>query len=105
MAGVSNGNESDYVTGLSASDKRRYLEKTEEIGDPYTYVLCEDFLPPVGSTDIFNYLVLSSSFCTAERFKAYKSLDAYKYFVSGFVSGIGCRKVGDKCVIIGKVSK
>ena len=79
--------------------------RKQEIGDPYTYVLCENFLPPVGSTDIFNYLVLSSSFCTAERFKAYKSLDAYKYFVSGFVSGIGCSKVGDKCVIIGKVSK
>jgi len=49
MAGASKGNESDYITGLSASDKQRYLEKTENIGDPYMYVLGKDFLPPVGS--------------------------------------------------------
>ena len=37
-------------------------------------------------TQPFNYLVLSTSFCTSEQFKVYKNMDAYKYFLSGFVS-------------------
>ena len=61
-------------------------------------------LPPVRSTDIFNYLVLSTSFCTSERFKAYKSMDAYKYFLSGFVSSVAARKVEKKYVVLGQVS-
>ena len=44
---------SKYAEQLSVSDKRRYLEKIEEIGDPYSYeprILQADFLPPVRST-------------------------------------------------------
>ena len=95
------------VYRISISDKRRYLEKTKEIGDPYGYslsALSQDELPPVGSTDIFNYLVLSTSFCTSERFKAYKSMDAYKYFLSGFVGYVAARKVEKKYVVLGQVS-
>ena len=96
-----------YTKSLSISDKRRYLEKTKDIGDPYSYplsMLNQEELPPVRSTDIFNYLVLSTSFCTSNRFKAYKSLDAYKFFVSGFISSVGGRKVEDKYVVLGQVS-
>ena len=80
---------SKYAEELTISDKRRCLEKVEGTGDPYLYeshTLQADFLPPVRSTDIHNYLVLSTSFCTGERFKACKSMDSYKYFASGFVS-------------------
>ena len=105
---IGNGGEFvQYTENLSISDKRRYLEKTKEIGDPYGYplsALSQDDLPPVRSTDIFNYLVLSTSFCTSERFKAYKSLDAYKYFLSGFVSSVAARKVEKKYVVLGQVS-
>ena len=52
---------------------------------------------------IFNYLVLSTSFCTSERFKAYKGMDAYKYFLSGFVSSVAARKV-EKKYVVGQVS-
>ena len=38
--------------------------------------------PPVHCTDIFDYLVLTRSFCTTERFK---SIEAYKYFENGSV--------------------
>ena len=41
---------SKYAEQLSISDKRRYLEKVQDIGDPYIYELCTlqaDFLPPV----------------------------------------------------------
>ena len=98
----------DYVKKLSIADKRRYLEKTKDIGDPYAYTLStldQEDLPPVMSFDIFNYLVLTTSFCTSERFKAYKSLDAYKYFISGFVSSVAAKRVGEHYVVVGKVSQ
>jgi len=41
-------------------------------------------LGPLTFLTAWCYLV--ASFCTAERFKAYKSLDAYKYFVSLLVA-------------------
>ena len=91
----------------SQSDKWRYLEKTREIEDPYGHslsVLSQDDLPPVKSTDIFNYLVLSTNFCTSEKFKAYKSMDAYKYFLSGFVSSAAAREVEKKYVVVGQAS-
>ena len=99
---------SKYTRTLAISNKRRYLEKISGIEvDPY-YILCselsDEVLPPVGCTDMFNYLVLGTSFCTTERFKAFKSLDAYKYFESGFVSSVGAKKIGKKVVTTGKVS-
>lgn len=103
---VSSQSVSRYVNSLSISDKRRYLEKTEDIGDPYCFDVdsLDENLPPVRSTDIFNYLVLSTSFCTSDRFKAYKSMDAYKFFASGFVNSVAAIRVGEKFVVIGKVS-
>ena len=61
---------SGYFDGLSVSDKGRYY-----IGDPYCYSFNSssgEDLPAIRSHDIFNYLVLSTSFCTLDRFKAYK---------------------------------
>ena len=59
-------------------------------------------LPPVLSTDIFNHLVLTS-FCTPDRFTAYKSLDAYEYFASGFGNSVGGRLLGDNFIVVGMV--
>ena len=98
----------DYIKELSVAYKRRYLEKTEDIGNPYAYALStldQEELPPVRSPDIFNYLVLSTSFCTSDRFKAYKSMDAYKYFISGFVSSVAAKRIGEHYVVVGKVSQ
>ena len=97
---------SKYAEELIISDKRIYLEKIEGTGDPYLYeshTLQADFLPPVRSTDIHNYLVLSTSFCMGERFKAYKSMDSYKNFASGFVSKVGGRIVGSYFIVVGNV--
>ena len=57
-----------------------------------------DVLPPVQCTDIFNYLVLGTSFCSTERFKAFKSMDAYKYFecARGFVLSVAAKKIDKK---------
>ena len=96
----------DHSADLSVSDRRRYLEKTKDIGNPYLFAdsaFSDDSLPPMLSTDIFNYLVLTTSFCTPGRFKAYKSLDAYKYFTSGFVNSVAGRLLGDNFVVVGKV--
>ena len=95
-----------YADTLNISDRRRYLEKTKDIGDPYAYSthdLNNDILPPVRTTDIFNYLVLMTSFYTGERFKAYKNFYSFKYFLSGFVGSVaGIRKAEDY-VVLGKV--
>ena len=80
---------SEKVNHLLVSDKRRYLEKISAIGkDPYcipSSELSKDVVPPIQCTYIFNYLVLGKTFCTMEKFKAFKSLEAYKYFECRFV--------------------
>ncbi|KAK5648187.1 hypothetical protein RI129_003079 [Pyrocoelia pectoralis] len=35
--------------------------------------------------------------------KAYKSLQAYKYFEAGFVQKVRCKRINDMVVIVGKV--
>ena len=99
---------SDYARGLAISDQRRYLEKisTCEV-DPYCIPFAElskDILPPVQCTDIFNYLVLGKSFCSSQRFKAFKSMEAYKYFECGFVNCLGTKIFSKNCVTVAKVS-
>jgi len=97
-----------YVKVLSVADKRRYLEKTNDTGDPYAYtlsILDQEDLPPVMAPDIFNYIVITTRYCTSERFKVYKSMDAYKYFINGFVSSVAARRVRKNFVVVGKVSQ
>ena len=90
---------SECAQGLSVSDKSRYIEKISGIQDPYCIVtseLSKDILPPAQCMDIFNYLVLGKSFCTSKRFKAFKSLEEYRYFECGFVNYLGSKKFGNK---------
>lgn len=99
---------SEKVNHLVVSDRRRYLEKISAIGkDPYCIPseLSKDVVPPVQCTDIFNYLVLGKSFCTTEIFKAFKSLEAYKYFECRFVEYLGGKVFNEKFVTIAKVSR
>ena len=82
------------------------MTKIANVGDPYCIPsadLSKEVIPPVTSTDIFNYLALTTSFCTSEMFKAFKSFDAYKYFMCGFVNYLGSRKIGCKIVTVAKV--
>jgi len=88
------------------SNKRKYLEKISGIQDPYLIPVSElrrDVFLPVTNIDIFNYLVLGHSFCTSQRFKAYKSLDAFKYFLCGFVNYLWSKKFDTQYAAVAKV--
>ena len=83
---------SEYCRKLDDHVKRRYLEKIAEVGvDPVT-IPDEQFnsecLPPIEATDLLSYLVLETSFYTKQQFKTYKSLEAYNFMVSGFITSI-----------------
>ena len=82
---------------LDEVSKKIYCDKLALLGgieDPYTFkkensVRHDPSLwPCVEYPDIFNYLITSKSKFTKDDSKAYKSLDAYKYVVDGWVSNI-----------------
>ena len=98
---------SEYCVKLDDSVKRRYLEKIADVAvDPVTIPdqqFDTECLPPIEAMDLLSYLVLETSFYTKEQFKAYKSLEAYNFVVSGFLTSIqGCIVAG-KHVVTGKV--
>lgn len=57
----------------------------------------------VGFFDVVNYCVNNDSSYTNDSFKSYKALDAYKYYVEGWIKEIACRKLKDGFVVITKV--
>lgn len=67
--------------------------------DPFTLNSRQDLdnsfhgVPPVTNMDIVSYLVLTHSYYSKEQMKAYKSLQSYKYFESGFVVNAGTKVV------------
>ena len=98
---------SDYAETLPDEAKKRYKEKLSIIGgvDPFLRdvgLLAERF-PSVESVDIVSYLVLRTSFVTAEQLKARKGLEAYNQFVSGWVKDVKNWKAAGKCVVTGRV--
>ena len=74
----------------------RYQVKISNINnvDPYgmdSSLFFNDYKdwPNLSYCDIYNYLINKNSNYTFCSLKAYKSLEAYNYFISGFVSQIG----------------
>ncbi|KAJ8910241.1 hypothetical protein NQ315_002565 [Exocentrus adspersus] len=81
---------------------KRYKQKLDIINGVDPFCLSDEMFsynvknfPKVTNMDIIAYLVLSKSYYTKQQMKAYKSLEAYKYFEAGFVSKCRCCKVGD----------
>ena len=99
---------SAYANSLSEEAKKRYKDKISMIGglDPYLGSLgeCADTTPPVEASDLVSYLVLQTSFLTAEQFKAHKGLESYNQFVSGWVKEVKTWKRGEKFLTTGHVS-
>jgi len=98
------------LIGLSNECKVRYIEKVQSIfeynstssQDPY--LICKEKffsvlesnskdLPNLAYPDIYHYLVHGVSAYTNEELKAYKSTEAYSYFVAGFIGNVECLKV------------
>ncbi|KAI8486972.1 hypothetical protein Bbelb_352320 [Branchiostoma belcheri] len=79
------------TASLSGVAKARYEDKVAIIGfDPHSleksaFQTDLALVPMVEYPDIINYLVLSTSWGTNEQMNAYKSMEAYKFFVSGWV--------------------
>lgn len=102
---------STYYEGLSGSLKDRYDVKITRCGgiDPYSIkkqdltIDRKDF-PEMTLLDIGNHLIYSQSPFTKKQFKAYKSMNAYKYFESGFVLCLGAKKNNDLIILKGNVS-
>ena len=99
-----------YKDRLDAVCRARYLQKLKDIGDKDPYEMRNDewstdvnLYPAITYPDIVNYLVNSCSAYSLEELKGYKSLEAYNYFVSGWVQEIKQATLEDRCVLIARV--
>lgn len=103
---------SEYCASLDADVKRRYEDKLVVIDnvDPFMFSVGDlsldlNLLPKVEMMDLVNYLILTHSFYTGQQLKAYKSLQAYKYYESGFVQEVLAKKINSNAfVVVGKVT-
>ncbi|XP_034066323.1 uncharacterized protein LOC117542638 isoform X2 [Gymnodraco acuticeps] len=50
--------------------------------------------------DITSYLVLHTSYYTASQMQTYKSLEAFNYFVCGWVNDLGTKEALNKCRLV-----
>ncbi|XP_051999340.1 uncharacterized protein LOC127655511 [Xyrauchen texanus] len=94
--------ESPYCTNFEPVSRNRYKELVNAyVGrDPFLMKMSEfsvelEDLPTVEAVDITNYLVLQTSYYTRQQMKAYKSLEAYNFFVSGWVHNLGTKRLHD----------
>ena len=104
---------SSAVAHLDPASRVRYVQKIALAGvsDPYDipsnlFVAIEKHarfddkaLPHLTYMDIANYdyyLVFSCSYYTSGNMKAFKSLEAYKYFVAGWVHGLQTWSIPEK---------
>ena len=103
---------SEYYAGLTGPAERRCDEKVFTCGfDPYMSKKSDcgkdlaDY-PSVEYPDIVNYLVLQISWITGQQMKAYKSMEAYNFFVSGWINTIFTKPVAgtDKMVVTARVN-
>ena len=82
--------ESDYYKHLSNQNKTRYKTKISKIDNvnPYKlektdYLSEPEFLIKIFHVDALTYLLFSPRLATIEELKCFKSLGAYKHFLSG----------------------
>ncbi|KAM4526904.1 uncharacterized protein V3H82_001158 isoform 1-T1 [Fundulus diaphanus] len=99
--------ESPYCMELEPISRHRYKELINRyVGrDPYLMKMCEfsvdlKDLPTVEAVDITNYLVLQTSFYTKQQMKAYKSMEAYNFFVCGWVHNLGTKRLHDDNTLV-----
>ena len=98
---------SEYAEKLDPQVKERSKAKISSIGTgPFlipSQKLQAECLPPVEACDLLSYLVLETSHYANLQFKALRSLQAYKFMVSGFISSVLGHKMINKFVVLAKV--
>lgn len=104
---------SPYFESLPSNVQQRYDVKTLFINGIDPYCLSDDsphrmdnaeLLPVVHEIDIYGYFCQSDSTYTAEKFKAHKSLEAFRYLEAGFVENVRPYKICDYFVVVAKVT-
>ena len=83
-------NCASYCDNLTSDDKSNYIKKLtltngEVLPDPYKNLEWNDdstILPDVKTIGLVMYLIFTSSVYTQENMRAYKSLEAYNFFLS-----------------------
>jgi len=60
--------------------------------------------PSISLIDINHFLTIRTSFYSQDEIKAYKSLEAYNTFISGWVRHVKFAVIGGNTLIKGKVS-
>ncbi|KAG0422948.1 hypothetical protein HPB47_001234 [Ixodes persulcatus] len=59
-----------------------------------------DVQPATTHVDIINYLVLSTNYVSLQQMKAFKALDAYNYFTSGWVKSLTAMGLPSKLIVV-----
>ena len=100
-----------YSLNLNSDDRKKYEEKLITVDGtvlPDSCTLIENWkdnvklLPDITWADIYNYLINTPSLYTNENLKAYKTLKAYNFFVSGRLHDIayhGINNLSEFCFI------
>ena len=87
------GKAMDYCAKLSGEVLSRYSNKIESVGlrkcpcdiPKSDWIDDMKIWPPVTYPDVYNYLIVTPGEFTMEALKAFKSLDAYNFVLSGWV--------------------
>ena len=98
---------SECAKQLDFHVRTRYLQKISVLGIDPVLIPEEkpepECLPPVEAADLLSFLVLETSYHTKDKFKAFKSLQAYNQMVSGFITSVQGHIIADKHVVVAKV--
>ncbi|MED6256272.1 hypothetical protein CHARACLAT_032958 [Characodon lateralis] len=104
--------KSDYYQGLDSVARQRYDDKISAVGeDPYLIPPAEqkkardcsiEELPALCYPDIVMFLVEVPGY-SVSALKAYKSLDAYRHFLRGWVRSLMVCTKKEKFIITSKV--
>ena len=89
---------SQYYDSLGNADQLNYkakltLSNGTILSDPYTlenWVEDVSVIPEIAFGDIYTYLIETPSVYTKESLKAFKSLEAYNFFLCGHVQDVYC---------------
>lgn len=85
----------------------RYNEKVKKYCsgiDPYQLTECNDPIPRnLHYFDICNYCIDKDSAYTHASLRAFKTLESYKLYESGWIQTLQCKKISNGSIVVGAV--